>query len=209
MKTIYFIKNLTIALMCMIIATGTLLAQNEVKQFTIKPYAGFSGSIFNVDHYSDYFDPRYGFHVGVEGEYQFAPKWSVAIGAVYSMGGAKYSDYSGSNRSATLKNDRIFVPVVARWYAWRGLSINAGIAPAFVVNATSFELNRARKFDLCVPLGISYEFDYHLVVGIEGFMGLLNVYPNKEYNENLTHSNSTKIYQYNGFVSLGYKFKVK
>lgn len=182
-------------------------AQNDVKQFTIKPYAGFSGSIFNVDQLSDCFDPRYGFHVGIEGEYQFAPKWSVAVGAVYSMGGAKYVDYSGLNKSVVLKNDRVFMPIVARWYAWRGLSINAGIAPTFVVNGTSFESNRVRKFDVCVPLGVSYEFKNHLVVGIEGFLGLLSVYPNKEYNENLT--NAPKIYQYNGFVSLGYRFRVK
>lgn len=202
-------KKIIIALVCMIIATGAAVAQNEAKKFSIKPYAGFSGSIFDVNHYSDYFDPRYGIHVGAEGEYQFTPRWSLAVGAVYSMGGAKYYDYSGLNKSEQLKNDRIFVPVVARWYAWRGLSINAGIAPAFVVNATSFQSNRARKFDLCVPVGISCEFDNHLVIGIDGFMGLLNIYPNKEYNEYLTHSNSTKIYQYNGFVSLGYKFKVK
>lgn len=200
-------NKIIVALVCMVIATETTLAQNEAKQFTIKPYAGFSASIFDVDHYSDYFDPRYGFHLGVEGEYQFTPRWSVAVGALYSTGGAKYYDYSGLNRPAVLKNDRVFVPVVARWYAWRGLSINAGIAPAFVVNATSFQSNRARKFDLCVPVGISYEFNNHLVVGAEGLMGLLNVYPNKEYNDYLT--NSTHIYQYNIIFSLGYKFRIK
>lgn len=200
-------KKIALSLMGIILAAGAIMAQNDVKQFSIKPYAGFSGSIFTGEQTSDYFDPRYGFHVGVEAEYQFAPKWSMAAGAVYSMGGAKYSDYLGGRKSLSLKNDRIFVPVVVRWYAWRGLSINAGIAPAFVVNGVGFQSNQVRKFDLCIPLGASYEFNNHLVVGIEVFFGLLNVYPNKDFNEYLT--NSPEIYQYNGFVSLGYKFRIE
>jgi len=217
-------KKLTVALMCMIVATGAILAQNEAKQFSIKPYAGFSGSMFwgeNAHHY----DPRYGFHVGVEGEYQFAPKWSVAAGVAYSTGGAKigYSDFYGERtKTETFKNDRIYVPVVARWYAWRGLSINAGLAPAFVVNTGDTHLgntksSRERKFDLTIPLGISYELKNHIVFGIEGFLGLLKIYPNNTtYTVEGVGGVTTndlgklyKLYHYNGFVSIGYKFRIK
>ena len=201
-------------------------AQNDVKQFTIKPYAGFSGSLFSGEHANSY-DPRYGFHVGVEGEYQFAPKWSVAAGVAYSTGGAKfgYIDYSGINvelsKTQTFKNDRIFVPIVARWYAWRGLSINAGIAPAFVFNTGDTHVggiksSRERKFDFTIPLGISYEFNNHLIVGIEGFIGLLKLYPdNTTYTVEGVGGITTndlgklyKLYHHNGFLTLGYKFKL-
>ena len=76
-------KKIVLTLIIMIMAAGAIMAQNDVKQFSIKPYSGFSGSIFTGEQTSDYFDPRYGFHVGVEAEYQFAPKWSMAAGAVY------------------------------------------------------------------------------------------------------------------------------
>ena len=217
-------KKTIIALLCMIIATSSAMAQNQAKQFSIKPYAGFSGSIFSGE-YANHYDPRYGFHVGVEGEYQFAPKWSVAAGFAYSTGGAKfgYSDiYGERTKTDTFKNDRIYVPVVVRWYVWRGLSINTGLAPAFVVNTGDTHLgniksSRERKFDLTIPIGVSYELKNHIVFGIEGFFGLLKIYPNNTtYTVEGVGGVTTndlgkqyKYYNYNGFISLGYKFMMK
>ncbi len=193
-------------------------AQNDVKQWTLKPFAGISISSFMGDD-ADGSEARFGYHGGLEAEYQFHPRWSVALGALYSTGGAKISENA---ENMTIKSDRVYFPLTVKCYVWRGLSLSAGVAPTFVVNSvfdfrgTDFSLGVksskiSRSFDVSIPIGVSYEYR-NVVVGASVYFGLCPLFKKNssiEGNGIRLELGEAKINSYAAMISFGYKFKLK
>lgn len=85
-------------------------------------------------------DSRTSFHVGVFAEIPVADIFSVQVEALYSGQGAEY-DFRGSDGDkAELQLDYINVPVLAKFYLVKGLSIEVGPQFSFLVN-DEFDLN--------------------------------------------------------------------
>ena len=155
---------------------------------------------------------------GGEVEYQIDNRLSVAAGVGYIMQGKQWNDYKESTTGLEVKDIKlnlgyINVPIVANYYLFEGFAVKAGVQFAFMTNAkmkaTEIERNVETKeslnvkdqcntFDFSIPVGVSYEFDNHIVIDARYNIGLTNV--NKEGNLNCKNS----VF----LATVGYKFRL-
>ena len=164
-------KRIALVVMLAVAASLGLKAQSEVNSFSLKPMVGVSSTEFYGEDASGT-KLRWGFAAGVELEYQVSNKFSVSAIPMYGMGGAKIDGID-----ATWKNDKIMIPVLANYYIIRGMKISLGVQPGFVVKSSlSAKVNGmavdvkagdyTRSFDFSIPLGLSYEWENGLSLGL-------------------------------------------
>lgn len=184
-------------------------AQHAVGEVTLKPAVGLN--ITTVTN-SDGADPRIGLAAGAELEYQVTDIVSLSAGAIYSMQGVK-GNFEGVD--GTIKLDYINVPILANVYVVKGLAVKVGVQPGFMVNdkvnltagGTSVEVGleeafesagvpeKVNKFDLSIPVGLSYEFNNIVIDGRYNF-GTTKIIKGEEGNNS--------VFQ----LTLGYKFRL-
>lgn len=105
---------------------------------------------------------RVGFHAGVFGEYVISDYFGVQGELLYSQMGYK-NTYGGLKQ--TFKSDYLVVPVLAKFYALEGLSVDLGPQFGYMLSATvkqgksKVNLYKAvdKKFDVSAALGLTYE----------------------------------------------------
>ena len=140
--------------------------------------------------------------IGVEAEYQFADKFSIAAGLNYTSQGCSWDDYNdGTNKVKDIKVSQgyIKIPIVANYYIFKGFAVKAGIQFSFMTRS-KFEMlqetqttlldGEARnvdvyysvnykdpfeKFDFSIPVGVSYQFKVPIVIDARYQIGLTNV----------------------------------
>ena len=148
--------------------------------------------------------PVAGFVIGAEAEYQLSDMISLAAGVNYSLQGSAWEDYSlkVGNNKAELKDAKVelgyvTIPVVANFYLFKGFAVKAGIQPGFLTNAKTkasiktevdgYSVNSdldndmkddCSKFDLSIPIGVSYQFNVPIVIDMRYNLGVTKV--NKE-----------------------------
>lgn len=220
MKKLFFIASL-------IIASVSVNAQSKVKPGTwsIQPKAGVTiASITNMDYDTKIsgavgkaeYQTYVGATIGGEVEYQIDNRFSVAAGVGYIMQGKQYDDYEYlgvKEKDQKYELGYINVPVVANYYLFKGFAVKAGVQFAFLTNAKakgtvisgnvettgSVDIKDAcNKFDFSIPVGVSYEFDNHIVIDARYNIGITNV--NKEGNVNCKNS----VF----LATVGYKFRL-
>jgi hypothetical protein len=183
----------TIALMA---AALTVQAQeHEEGDFTIQPRVGISLSNLTGDGEKWKTNVAY----GVEFERFFSERFSLAAGVLFTNQGTKYKDiYDGeTNQKDDMKMNIYYanVPITANYYLLPGLAVKAGLQPAFRVKAqarmgsTSYDYDRMMdlwkswfdgeteemtKFDLSIPVGLSYEIA-RVTIDARYNIGLLKV----------------------------------
>ena len=204
----------------MAVATLAANAQSKMKAGTwiIQPKAGATiTSITNLDGYgTDDANVYVGGTIGGEVEYQIDNRFSVAAGVGYIMQGKQWADvsYGGTKvEDNKVELGYINVPIVANFYAFKGLAFKAGVQFAFMTNAkskytmtsggnetsVSVDMKDAcNTFDFSIPVGASYEFDNHIVIDARYNIGITNI--NK--NGNVNCRNSVFL------ATVGYKFKL-
>jgi len=127
--------------------------------------------------------PIAGVVIGAEAEYQLSNMFSLAAGLNYSMQGSGWSDYDEKvgDYKLELKDTKIqlgyvTIPVVANIYLFKGFAVKGGVQFGFLTNAnmkfnakvndkdTSFTKDydesiksNCEKFDLSIPVGVSYQ----------------------------------------------------
>ena len=138
--------------------------------------------------------------LGVEAEYQLAPQFSLAAGVNYSLQGSGWKDTNIAVQGASFElSDAqvelgyVTVPVTANYYLFKGFAVKAGVQFGFLTNAkvkatakigndkTEDEVDfkdSCKKFDLSIPMGVSYQFDVPIVLDLRYNLGLTKV--NKE-----------------------------
>ena len=139
-------------------ASITVFAQREAGSLTIQPRIGISAADFNNTKDTK---ARVGMVAGAEFEYTVSNHLGLALGVNYSQQGAKQDSYN-----VTYNMDYLTVPIVANVYIVKGLAVKAGVQPGFNIKAKikSEGVERAdfkdavKKFDLSIPVGLSYEF---------------------------------------------------
>ena len=107
---------------------------------------------------------------------------------------------------AKIKTEYINIPILANYYVAPGLAIKAGVQPGFLmsckmddgegdVDAKDF----AEKFDLSIPVGVSYEISDFVIDARYNF-GLTNVWKD-DYKKLLGDAKNSVI-----SLTVGYKF---
>lgn len=192
MKKIFIVASL-------ILAFATAKAQSEVGGFSVRPMVGMNiGMMTNADDS----DPRIGFVVGTELEYQATDLLGLSAGLLYSQQGCKIDD------NGTLKLDYINIPLLANVYVAKGFAVKLGLQPGFLINdkakvsdsGVSVEAglgDLSKNFVLSVPVGISYEFS--------------NIQLDARYNWGVTHALSAEGESSNSsafMITVGYKFNL-
>lgn len=197
-----------IMMMAVLTASVAALAQHREGDFLLQPKIGL-----NISTLSDADKTIGEATFGLEAEYLLTDFLSVSGGLMVSNQGGKYND--GLNYTVDL--DYVNVPVMANFYVLPGLALKAGIQPAFRMKAKvkddmgtidmdefyalamkipgSEEL-RVNKFDLSIPMGISYEYQ--------------NVVLEARYNLGVTKIMNYGDAFYNRVIqlTLGYKFSL-
>lgn len=190
MKKLFFVASM------MMLSLGAF-AQHEVGTLTLQPKVGVN--IANMSE-TDNADPRIGFAVGGEFEYQATNFLGVSAGMLYSQQGVKYE---AGNITSTVKTDYINIPVVANIYVVKGLALKVGVQPGFNVSSKlkvssgstsgSTDVDNTNSFDFAIPVGLSYEYDNFVIDG--------------RYNIGMTKAFDGGDSKHNVFqLTLGYKF---
>lgn len=172
-------------------------AQHEVGTLTLQPKVGVN--IANMSE-TDNADPRIGFAVGGEFEYQATNFLGVSAGMLYSQQGVKYE---AGNITSTVKTDYINIPVVANIYVVKGLALKVGVQPGFNVSSKlkvssgstsgSTDVDNTNSFDFAIPVGLSYEYDNFVIDGRYN-IGMTKAFDGSDSKHNVIQ------------LTLGYKF---
>ena len=205
-------KKLFFVLSTMLFSVGAF-AQHEVGSLTIQPKVGL-----NIANYtnSNGTDSRIGLAMGAEFESQITNRFSLSVGALYSMQGAKIATVdasTGINVKTTFKTDYINIPIMANVYVVQGLALKAGIQPGINVNASysasaqgvtvSGKLSdvgvgvNVKTLDFAIPVGLSYEYKNFVIDGRYN-IGLTNV-----VKDDIDKSKNS-VFQF----TVGYKFNL-
>ena len=178
-------KRIILGMVAALMATVSVNAQHEEGDYSIQPRVGVTFSTFTND---DEAKMKPSLTYGVEGEYYLIDKFSVAAGVLFTNQGAKYSD-----DDITINNYYCAVPITANYYVLPGLAIKAGLQPALrvktnmKVDGKKYDMDRIvdflfegtdvkmNKFDLSVPVGLSYEYQ-GVTLDARYNIGLTNIF---------------------------------
>ena len=169
--------------------------------------------------------PIAGVVIGAEAEYQLTNMISLAAGVNYSLQGSGWEDYelkSGNNKvelkDAKVELGYITIPVVANFYLFKGFAVKAGIQPGFLTNAKMKATikgemdgsnmttdvdndmkDECKKFDLSVPIGVSYQFKVPVTLDLRYNLGVTKVNKESVSGEKDCKNNVVQL-------TVGYKF---
>ncbi len=206
-------KKILLSLVALV-AVGSIYAQNI--SFGVKGgvnVSGFHGK--DADG-----TPLKSFHLGVVSEFYFTDKCSIQPEILYSsIGGTKEKDFRIKKLDLTQKIDYISVPVMAKYYLFKGLAVELGPQFSYAISRSTnsddilaklkglpaptlgaigkkidFPYN---KFDVALGAGISYNLPYGIFASARYVYSFTN-YPKSSVGKEL----KPQVIQ----VSLGYKF---
>jgi len=186
-------------------------AQLREGSFTVQPKVGL-----NISTLTDADKTIADACFGMEAEYMVTDMFSLSAGVLVSNQGGKYDeDYPFPRYTADL--DYANIPIMANVYVLPGLALKAGVQPGFRMKAKmktddgSYDIDefykpagtlipgeepKVNKFDLAIPVGISYEYE-NVVLDARYNLGLLKV-------ENFGPAYYNRVFE----VTLGYKFEL-
>jgi hypothetical protein len=146
--------------------------------------------------------PAVGFIVGADMEYQLNELISLSAGLNWAQEGSGWENDKVKDNGITyeLKDPKIEtsylnIPITANFYVWKGLALRTGVQMGFLTSAkekmtieTSGSQNgvninsttevdesikdQFNKFEISIPVGVSYEFNNHLVLDARYNIGL-------------------------------------
>jgi len=152
-----------------------------------------------------------GLFFGADLEFMLTDMLSLSAGVNWAQAGSGWKDYKYKENGSTLEvkdlkvqTGYINVPITASVYIVKGLAVRTGVQFSFLTNAkmkctvtgsaseggVNYNMNTDidesckddfEKFDVSLPVGLSYEFNNHLVIDARYNAGLLKV--NKEKAE--------------------------
>ena len=197
----------------LMVATVSAKAQFEPGTFSLQPKVGFELTSISGD--GSKFKP--GFTAGLEGQYQINNWFGLSAGVHYAMGGCKIKDVDSK-----FNMNYVNIPVMAKFYVTKGLSLNAGLQLGFMTSAklTDVQLlggksdvdikDLCNKTDFSIPLSIAYEFTNGLSFEARYNAGVTNVFKDDVVNAALDVVGGTKRWDDNKnemfMITVGYKF---
>lgn len=131
-------------------------------------------------------DGRTSFHVGAVVEFPMSDMFSLQVEGLYSGKGVEFALEGSDGDKSELQLDYIDVPVLAKIYITKGLSIEAGPQFSFLVNEEfdlnpnsddgDFDLDEAESFDFGLAAGLTFQTDMGLFATGRYTYGFSDVY---------------------------------
>ncbi len=186
----------------MLVATVAAKAQFAPGTWSLQPKVGIELTEISYDDAK----LKFGLGAGVEGQYQINNWLGVSAALMYQQQGSKVK-----NSSYKIKLEYINIPVMAKFYVTKGLSLNAGMQFGFLTTAKidSDDIKSyCNKVDVSIPLSIAYELPMGVTFEARYTTGLTNVFK-EAYGFPGTSSDADKLlYDKNEVLMLtvGYKF---
>lgn len=202
MKKLFMVAAMAVAVLT--VKAQSLACQDE-GTFSVKPYAGLSMSTMLGD--KDESNVRAGFTAGAEAQYMVNEWFAVSAGLAYSQQGGVAID---DGIKFTFDLDYINMPILANFYVCKGLALKVGIQPGYAMNQ-KLELTDGfypvsgdisdylRKFDIAMPIGISYEIQ-NVVVDARFNTGIFGVFKDEDKFSTDNYTNAAF------HVTVGYRF---
>ncbi len=208
-------KNL-LAIVLLVILSNTVIAQEKSIRYGAK--AGLNLSSIIVKD-SDGLKPRTSFHVGGVVEFPITEKFSIQPEILYSPQGFIDKGKDNSfNFKSVFKLDYLNIPIMAKYYVTKGLSIEGGPQIGFLLSAKADvkqtnlatgktetkSLNIKKELstvDLGANIGVGYQLDMGVFLQGRYNIGLLDV-DKKDKNEKYNDRSLNSVFQF----SVGYKF---
>ena len=204
----------------MMVATLSASAQKSVIEpgsFGLQPKVGATLSTVSADDTKF----KFGLVAGIEGQYQINDWFGLSAGVLYTQEGSKFKNAD----DLKLNLEYINIPVMAKFYVAKGLSLNVGLQPGFLTKSKIkvpasglFYIDETKisgdfdakdftnKFDLSVPMSIAYELPMGLTFEARYTSGLTNVLKNafdsKASTYDKTYKNKNEVFM----LTVGYKF---
>lgn len=149
------------------IVSVTVSAQNKVGQFTWAPMLGASLSSLTDTENSKM---RLGVAAAFDFEYGVSKNFGISLALLTTNVGAKFDN-------ATVKLSYLNFPLLANYYVAKGLALKAGVQPGYLGEAKlGSQKISAKKFDLSIPLGVSYDIGQDWFVDARYNLGLTKVF---------------------------------
>lgn len=207
-------KKISLSIFCVLVA-NVIFAQGST-EFGVK--AGLN--LANMHEFSKNMRP--GIHAGVFAEYTFNDFIGIQGELLYSMMGTRdnnflflanpYYSYSSSvvKAKATYKYNYIVLPVLAKLYVAKGLSLDLGPQFGYLISAKTEENIDGRlstwndydyidnKFDVAFAMGFSYKLSNRFDVSGRYNLGFTKL--DKGYDD---YNSKTNVIQF----GIGYRFK--
>ena len=188
----------------MMVATVAAKAQFEPGTFTLQPKVGVTLATISADD-SKF---KFGMAAGIEGQYQLNNWFGLSAAVMYSQQGAKVKD-----TDVKLNLEYINIPIMAKFYVTKGLSLNVGMQPGFMTKAKAKGEGRnidiksyCNKFDFSIPMSIAYEFENGLTFEARYTTGLTNVgkdlFDTTDSSWDKAYKNKNEVFM----LTVGYKF---
>jgi len=190
-----------ILLISLAILTLTITVKSQEKiQFGIKGGVNFTNMTSDILIEKEY---KIGFHIGILSEIPFGDKFSLQPEILYSTYGSKGKAimYGGPSITTEYKLDYIQIPILAKIYLYKGLSLEIGPSFNFLVNDKKIHESNTitdigEKFEFSGILGVSYKLSRGLTGSFRYTNGLTNAL-DQNYSE-------TKNYGF--LIGIGYLF---
>ncbi len=191
----------------MMVATVAAKAQFEPGTFSLQPKVGFA--LTEISAKDAKFKP--GMVAGFEGQYQINNWFGLSAGLLYTQEGTKVKD-----SDLKFNMEYLNIPVMAKFYVTKGLSLNAGLQLGFMtkgkVKGGGYDVDIksfCNKTDLSIPLSIAYEFTNGLSLEARYTGGLTNVLKDEVIKEagmtyKMEKDNKNEVFM----LTVGYKFEL-
>ncbi|WP_298512799.1 porin family protein [uncultured Kordia sp.] len=137
---------------------------------------------------SNGFKMRHGIHLGAVAEFELASNFSIQPELMYSQQGANnnaifiFSEFPLLEGELEARYNFINLPIMAKYYIVKGLSIELGPQIGFLLSAEQREegqiidvKDRIKSIDFGVNFGIAYKFSNGLNFGVRYNAGLSNI----------------------------------
>ena len=185
-------KKTMIALVCMLMAAGTAMAQ---KNFTIGPKVGVDYTHWWGENIND--ESALSYQAGIFMEYRFSSKFAIAPEVVFAAHNRPkmewqswwLDEYLTRDITTTYHTNYINIPVMFKYYATSSLSIDLGPQFGFKVydkSTDKWEDSNGyweekhnmghRSFDFGLGLGATYNFNEKVFVQLRYTLGLIPLY---------------------------------
>ncbi len=185
-------------------------AQEDTIKFGVKAGINIASLSGNVAVTQDQFN-RVGLQIGVLSEIPITEKFAFQPELLFSSQGAKYDPIeNGILVEQTIKLDYLNLPLMAKYYIFKGVSIQAGPQIGFLLSANNnvespgIDTETDIKDETSgVDFGINFGLGYQLPLGIfvDGRYNL-GLSDTNDANDNNAPKATNAVFQF----SLGYKF---
>lgn len=182
------------------------------------PIAGVPGASIDADLTA-------GFFIGADVEYYLTDRIGLSAGLNFAQAGTGWKNtdvvingVKGSFTDMKIQTTYLNVPLMFNYYVLKGFALKAGVQMSFLTNAKAkakFSTDMGagtynesydesvkkafKKFDLAIPIGLSYEFKLPIVLDLRYDIGLLKTIKDSD------KSNCNRVCE----LTVGYKFALK